>query len=238
MKTILLTLACIAGLLYFILGVQQQSSDLNALEIGPRERYMNMLLADPITGKIPKNSRALELEFAHRFKKDKKQYSESLLNEQGWMFAGPNNVGGRTRGFAIDIRNENIMIAGAVSGGIFKSTDQGLSWKKTLRNDQLQSVTSIIQDRRAGKESRWYAGTGEFHGNSSDLNGDGIYASTDYGESWELLVGSRTKTPQSWDGAFEYVYSLAMDYSNTQQDELYVATALGGIHRSTDGGKS
>lgn len=238
MKTILLTLAFIAGVLYFILGVQQQSSDFNALEIGPRERYMNMLLADPITGKIPKNSRALEMEFAQRFKKDKKQHSESLLNDHVWMFAGPNNVGGRTRGIAIDIRNENIMIAGGVSGGIFKSTDQGLSWKKTLRNDQLQSVTSIIQDRRPGKESRWYAGTGEFHGNSSDLNGDGIYASTDSGESWELLAGSRTKTPQSWDGAFEYVYSLAMDYSNTQQDELYVATALGGIHRSTDGGKS
>ncbi|MFM7157631.1 MAG: WD40/YVTN/BNR-like repeat-containing protein, partial [Bacteroidota bacterium] len=44
--------------------------------------------------------------------------------------------------------------------------------------------------------------------------------------------------PQTWDGAFEYIFNIAIDYSNTQQDELYVATALGGILRSTDGGKT
>lgn len=214
------------------------TNDSNALDIGPRERYMNMLLADPKTGKIPQHSRAQELAFAKRLIQDQKDKSSDLLNDDSWSFAGPNNVGGRTRAIEVDIRNEQIIIAAGVSSGIFKSTDQGKTWKKTLRNNQLQSITCIIQDKRPGKEQNWYASTGEFHGNSSDLNGDGIYQSTDGGESWNILPSTQSKTPQTWDAAFEYIYSIAMDYSNLQQDELYVATALGGILRSTDGGKS
>ncbi|MGA1307066.1 MAG: WD40/YVTN/BNR-like repeat-containing protein, partial [Candidatus Kapaibacteriota bacterium] len=148
-------------------------TDSNGLDIGPRERYMNMLLADPKTGKIPQYSRAQELAFAKRLIQDQKDKSSDLLNDDSWSFAGPNNVGGRTRAIEVDIRNEQIIIAAGVSSGIFKSTDQGKTWKKTLRNNQLQSITCIIQDKRPGKEHNWYASTGEFHGNSSDLNGDG-----------------------------------------------------------------
>lgn len=209
-----------------------------AMDIGEREQYMTMLLADPTTGEIPHHSRADELSFAQRFANNHKVSSAETFSNDQWSFAGPSNVGGRTRALEIDCRNEQIIIAAGVSSGIFKSTDQGKTWKKTLRNDQLQSITDIIQDKRQGKEHIWYASTGEFHGNSSDLNGDGIYLSTDNGESWNVLSSTQTKTPQTWDGAFEYIFNIAIDYSNTQQDELYVATALGGILRSTDGGKT
>ena len=217
----------------------QDSSSESALEIGPRERYMRMLLADPSTGEIPRNARAHELAFAKRFKgkTTSDAFAKVQANDQ-WSFAGPNALGGRTRAIAQDITNEQTLIAAGISSGIFKSTDLGKTWRKTLRNDQLPSITSIVQDQRPGKTQRWYAGTGEFYGNSSDLNGDGIYLSTDAGESWELLPSTQSKTPNTWDGAFEFVYSVAMDQSNLQQDELYAATALGGIHRSTDGGKT
>jgi len=211
---------------------------MKGMDIGPRERYMNMLLADPKTGIIPHHSRADELAFAQRFHTSEVTNDFKVANVDQWTFAGPNNVGGRTRALHLDIRDENTIIAAGVSSGIFKSTDQGKSWRKTLRNDQLQSITCIIQDKRPGKENTWYAGTGEFYGNSSDLNGDGIYHSSDNGESWNLLSATQSKTPQTWDGSFEFVNKIAQDYSNLQQDELYVATALGGILRSTDGGKS
>src|ERR1700755_1763734 len=45
-----------------------------------------------------------------------------------WEFLGPGNIGGRTRALAFDPTNENVMYAGGVSGGIWKSTDAGASW--------------------------------------------------------------------------------------------------------------
>ncbi len=232
----LLSLALLTATLPFLFRETNQGS---ALEFGPRERYMQMLLADPATGKIPRNARARELAFAKRFNQNSSSnvYTKVQANDQ-WSFAGPNSLGGRTRAIVQDFTNEQVLIAAGVSSGIFKSTDLGKTWKKTLRNDQLQSITSIVQDQRPGKTQRWYAGTGEFYGNSSDLNGDGIYLSTDSGDSWELLSSTQSKTPHTWDGAFEFVYSVAVDQSNLQQDEVYAATALGGIHRSTDGGKT
>ncbi len=238
MKHILLVLS-LAMIVVMMPFLMPKSYEEIGLDIGPRERYMHMLLADPATGEIPKNARARELAFAERFKghESSYQYAKVHGNDQ-WTFAGPNALGGRTRAIAQDITNEQVLIAAGVSSGIFKSTDLGKTWVKKLRNDQLQSITSIVQDQRPGKTQRWYAGTGEFHGNSSDLNGDGIYLSTDSGETWELLSGTQSKTPNAWDAAFEFVYTVAIDQSNLQQDEVYAATALGGVHRSTDGGKT
>lgn len=237
-KPILFPIICFCGLLFSCTTKQSSYEPIKGMDIGPRERYMNMVLADPKTGSIPHHSRANELVFAKRFLNTGSDITFKVANDNLWTFAGPNNVGGRTRALHLDIRDENTILAAGVSSGIFKSTDQGKSWRKTLRNDQLQSITSIIQDKRPGKENNWYAGTGEFHGNSSDLNGDGIYHSSDNGESWNLLSATQSKTPQIWDGSFEFIYKIVQDYSNLQQDEMYVATALGGILRSTDGGKS
>ncbi|MFM8456127.1 MAG: WD40/YVTN/BNR-like repeat-containing protein, partial [Ignavibacteria bacterium] len=198
----ILMVALSAAILPFVF--QTTSSD-QAMEFGPRERYMQMLLADPTTGEIPHNARARELDFAQRFQENSSMqtFAKVQVNDN-WSFAGPNALGGRTRAIAQDISQEQTLIAAGVSSGIFKSTDLGLTWKKKLRNDQLQSITCIVQDQRPGKTQHWYAGTGEFYGNSSDLNGDGIYKSTDAGESWELLSSIQSKTPNTWDGAFEF----------------------------------
>ena len=45
-----------------------------------------------------------------------------------WIPLGPGNIGARTRSFVIDPRNPNVMYAGAVTGGVFKSTDGGATW--------------------------------------------------------------------------------------------------------------
>ncbi len=51
-----------------------------------------------------------------------------------WRSRGPYNVGGRTRGLAIDVVNPNIYIAGGVSGGIWRSEDDGDTWKKMTKS--------------------------------------------------------------------------------------------------------
>ena len=76
------------------------------------------------------------------------------------------NVGGRTRGLAIDVADERVLFAAGISGGIWRSTDGSASWSKVLRGDQLPTISRIIQDTRPGRTHVWYAGTGEFIGSN------------------------------------------------------------------------
>ena len=55
-----------------------------------------------------------------------------LQSQLTWQQVGPDTLGGRTRALAVDVTDVNTLIAGAVSGGIWKSTDGGANWTQTL----------------------------------------------------------------------------------------------------------
>jgi len=213
-----------------------------------RARYQWLRLRNPLTNEIPRDIRSRELAFVRTL-----PTRESLVDIKGadrlsgaevltWNPRGPFNVGGRTRALAIDVSNESIVLAGGVSGGLYRSTDGGATWTNTTGAAQLHSITSIVQDRRAGKTNVWYYTTGEFTGSSpsggnASFRGDGIFKSTDNGVSWTQLPSTVSGTPHSFDQPFDFCWNIATDPSNTAQDEVYAAT-FGGIRRSTDGGSS
>ncbi|MCH8286041.1 hypothetical protein IIB79_05865, partial [candidate division KSB1 bacterium] len=155
-----------------------------------RARYEWMRTRNPRTNEIPPNIRARELAYASTLP-TKENYIE-VLRKSGssenvqildWVPRGPFNVGGRTRALAIDVTNENIILAGGVSGGMWRSTNGGETWTKTTSPDQLHSVSSIVQDTHPGKTNIWYVGTGELRGNSArgrgaPYRGDGVFKST------------------------------------------------------------
>ncbi|MFY0605982.1 MAG: T9SS type A sorting domain-containing protein [Cyclobacteriaceae bacterium] len=208
-----------------------------------RASYEEMMLTDPSTGKVPLNVRSKELAFSRLIPSKVSWEGQSNFRTQASTFdlAGPSNVGGRTRGVAIDIRNEATIIAGGVSGGIWKSTDGGSNWRRTSDPTIRNSVSCLSQDRRAGKEDNWYFGTGELVGNSARASlapyrGAGIYHSSDNGESWQVLPSTlEDKTPDRFNSAFQYIWNLEVSTKNTSQDEILVA-AFGGVLRSIDGG--
>jgi hypothetical protein len=213
-----------------------------------RARFEWMKYHDPATGQIPEDIRSKELEFARTIP-SKEEFRQRISERGGslaklqsftWNQRGPRNVGGRTRALGVDITNGTTILAGGVSGGMWKSTDEGSTWVKTSTPGQLHSVTTLAQDTRAGKTSTWYYGTGEYLGNSASLGGgsyrgDGIFKSTDNGSSWSVLASTSTNAPQLFDNFFDYVWRVAVDPSNASQDEVYAAT-YGAIWRSTDGG--
>jgi len=225
-------------------GPMQEDLSLQLTEetgIGTREdpraraHYEWMRLRSPKTGKIPAGIRQRELDFAKALPK---QTAKTIT----WQRRGPINVGGRTRALAIDVTDESTILAGGVSGGIWRSTDGGTSWAKMTEPGQLHSVTWLKQDPRSGETDTWYAGTGEFRGNSaSDEHasylGNGIYKSIDGGQSWQLLESTTSDTPHSFDSLFDFVWKVTVNPSNTSQDEVYAAT-FGAIYRSVDGGNS
>jgi hypothetical protein len=215
-----------------------------------RIKYQLMKLRDPKTGKIPENIRQKELTFASKLpvrgtnnllSKTGEQTDVSVVSNN-WQLRGPHNVGGRTRALGVDITNETTVIAGGVSGGIWRSTNNGTTWIKTTEPQQLHSVTCLVQDTRAGHTSTWYYGTGENRGNSASGDGsnsfylgDGIFKSTDGGLSWTQLPSLTRNSPQDFSHASELIWNLALDQSNTTEDEVYAA-AYGVIYRSVDGG--
>lgn len=200
-----------------------------------------MRLQDPGTGVIPGGIRRRELAFAQNlFDQAPVSVGKQRLSE--WRFLGPSNLGGRTRALALDIADEQVILAGAVSGGIWRSDDGGANWVQTLDPAQLKSVTSIAQDTRPGKHAVWYAGTGELRGNSASAagapyRGDGIYKSYNGGITWQVLESTSTTTPERLDQDMDYIWRVVVDVSNEGQDEVYAAT-FGGIYRSIDGGET
>ncbi|MFA8436377.1 MAG: T9SS type A sorting domain-containing protein [Marinifilaceae bacterium] len=202
-----------------------------------RVHFDELMLRDPQTGKIPANIRAKELQFISNHREQLQSRLKS--NQLNWLQRGPYNVGGRTRALAIDVADEKTILAGGVSGGMWRSTDEGKTWKKTTGSNEHQSVTAIAQDPREGKTNIWYYSTGELVGSSAGASGaryrgNGIFKSTDNGETWSPLDVTASNTPSIFDRYFDYCWNIIVDPTN---GDVYVAT-FGGIFRSQDEGKS
>ena len=157
-----------------------------------------------------------------------------------WTEMGPDNVGGRTRAILIDKDNSNLIYAGGVSGGLWKSTNAGLTWKIVPGTDQLEfsGVVSICQTINGDI----YFGTGE--GATSNMSGasngasafigGGIYKSTD-GVTFSQLESTAPNNLISTN--FDFASVTEMAAHKTDPNTLYAATRRG-IKVSTDGGQS
>jgi len=198
-----------------------------------RIRYEINILKNPTTGEIPLNIRELEKEYIL----SPASGLQSRLKVGGLSFknSGPRNVGGRTRALAVDMTNENIILAGGTTGGMWKSMDNGTSWTRTTKLEDHPSVTSIAQDPI--NTTIWYYTTGELLGsadeNGARYRGNGLFKSTDNGDTWTSLVSTASNTSELHD-PFDFAWNICIDPNNS---DVYVATSEG-IKRSTDGGNS
>lgn len=203
-----------------------------------RTEYFHQMLKDPATGKIPRGIRSLELNHAE-FLPTTDDFKGKRVTDFAFTEVGPNDVGGRTRALAVDVSNSNVIVAGGVSGGIWKSTDGGQSWSLKTATDQHPSVTSLAQDPRPGNTNIWYYSTGEFTGNSADasngsafFNGKGIYKSTDNAETWSMLPSTDVGALNDFDTPYDYVSRIIV---NPTTGSVFLASHYFGLYRSTDG---
>ncbi|MCF7800669.1 MAG: T9SS type A sorting domain-containing protein [Candidatus Marinimicrobia bacterium] len=144
-----------------------------------------------------------------------------------WVERGPANVGGRTRAILVHPDSSSVWIAGAVGGGIWKTENAGQSWRPVSDDLPILSITALAQCD--SQPNVTYAGTGEGFYNFDAVIGDGLFKSTDHGESWQQL-NSTAGQPH-----FKYVNRIIVHPTNP--DLLLVATNEG-IYRSVDGGAS
>lgn len=222
---------------------EEEKENRSASYIDARYKYELDMLKDPATGKIPEGIFEKELEFAKTLPVKSSSSREMDLNN--YIPAGPNNIGGRTRAVAYDKRydgsSNKVIISGCVSGGVMRSTDGGNTWARaTFDSGQYShNLTALAQDPRPGFQDTWYAGTGEFVGNTaSDIGasflGYGLWKSTDNGITWTKLSAGSTNDPRKFDHPMDFIYNLAV---NPVNGDLYVAS-WAVLWKSSDGGSS
>src|SRR3974390_3241566 len=109
------------------------------------------------------------------------QVDPTLVAGMKWRQIGPFR-GGRVVAVAGVPGDPNTYYFGAVAGGIFKSTNGGLSWTPMFDHQSISSIGAIAV--AASDPNVIYAGSGEacLRGNIS--YGDGVYKSTDAGKTW------------------------------------------------------
>ena len=151
---------------------------------------------------------------------------------------GARNIGSAAmsgRIAAIDARvvdGRTIIYVGAASGGVWRSLDDGTTFKPVFDRQPVQSIGAVTIDPRDVKTV--WVGTGEAWTRNSVSAGDGVYKTTDGGETWAHLG-----LPGS-----ERIAKIVVDPKDSNTVYVCAAGALWsdsrdrGLYRTTDGGKT
>ncbi len=159
------------------------------------------------------------------------QVNPVLVGGMKWRQIGPFR-GGRVLAVAGVPGDPNTYYFGAVAGGVFKSTNGGMSWVPTFDHEGVSSIGAIaVAD---ADHNILYAGTGEacLRGNIS--YGDGVYKSSDAGRTWTNVGLKDTR----------HIGAVIIDPRNP---DIVLVAAVGhaygpnaerGVFRTADGGKT
>jgi sortilin (neurotensin receptor 3) len=147
-----------------------------------------------------------------------------------WTLVGPTNIGGRITDIGPDPTLAGRVFVGTATGGLWKSTDGGVSLTQSWPDTYPQAIGAVT----VAPNGTVYVGTGEVNpgGGSLSYGGDGLYRSIDQGATWQLigLQGSGT------------IGAIRVDPTNLNRifvavgGSLFVAGGVRGVYRTTDGG--
>ncbi|WP_405284249.1 hypothetical protein V3331_01480 [Gaopeijia maritima] len=155
--------------------------------------------------------------------------STAALDGLAPRFIGPAVMSGRIVDLAV-VGSGTVLYAASSTGGVWKTVDGGVTWSDVFRDEGTHSVGDVAVHPR--DTAVVWVGTGERASRQSSGWGDGVYKSTDGGESWTHMglpdskhIGRIRMHPDDPD----IVFVAAMGHLWGPNEER-------GLYRSTDGG--
>ncbi len=158
--------------------------------------------------------------------------SEALFKNLKARSIGPAVMGGRVSDIAIDPRNPFVFYVGLGHGGVFKTNDNGVTFQPIFDKQPMLSIGAVAI-APSDSDVIW-VGTGEANDRNSSDWGDGVYRSTDGGETWQNvgIKDSRTIARVVVDPKkAEVAYVAAMG-------DLWKDGGERGLFKTTDAGTS
>jgi photosystem II stability/assembly factor-like uncharacterized protein len=160
------------------------------------------------------------------------QSADPLLGSFRFRSIGPASMGGRIDDIAVSESDPNIIYVGYAVGGVFKSENNGVSFKPVFETYNTASIGDIAIHPR--DPNIVYVGTGEPNNRQTASFGDGIYKTTDGGKTFTNIGLKETQT----------IARIVIDPKNPET--VYVASPghlFGpgpdrGVYKTSDGGKT
>ncbi|MEP0860135.1 MAG: T9SS type A sorting domain-containing protein [Ignavibacterium sp.] len=161
-------------------------------------------------------------------------YEETTIPNFTWVSLGPTpgayfgygNISSRIVTGTYDPNNPNIIYIGPANGGVWKSTDNGVTRNPLTDNEVSMAMGAIVVDPT--NSNIVYAGTGEATYSGVSYYGRGLLKSTNGGSTW---INYTSGLPSS-----TYFSRLKIRPNNSNQ--LLAALGNNGLYRSTNGGQT
>lgn len=154
------------------------------------------------------------------------------LHAYTWRNIGPAVAGGRTSGVAGTDADADLYYFGGADGGVWKTTNGGLTWRSSWPRDAVGAIGAIAIDPH--DERTVWVGTGEPNLRNDVSYGDGVWVTHDGGAHWRN-VGLR----DTW-----AIAQIAVDPNDSHRvlvaaiGNPYRDGAARGVYRTTDGGRT
>jgi photosystem II stability/assembly factor-like uncharacterized protein len=165
-------------------------------------------------------------------KEKEKSPVELALSGFSFRSIGPAFMSGRIADIAIDPNNENIWYVAVGSGGVWKTTNAGTTWKPLTDKQSFYSTGAITLDPN-NSQTVWL-GTGENVGGRHVGIGHGIYLSRDGGKTWKNKGLKKS----------EHISKIIVHPTDSNtlwvaaQGPLWSSGGERGLYKSVDGGNS
>jgi photosystem II stability/assembly factor-like uncharacterized protein len=165
-------------------------------------------------------------------KEEKDNFSSGSLSGLRFRSIGPAYASGRIADFAVNPQNHSEWYVGVASGNIWKTTNNGQTFKPIFEKYGSYSIGCLKMDPK--NSNVVWAGTGENNHQRALAYGDGVYKTVDGGKSWKNMGLKNSRQ----------IGMIAIDPRNT--DIVFVAAEGSvwgqgeerGLYKTVDGGKN
>jgi photosystem II stability/assembly factor-like uncharacterized protein len=160
------------------------------------------------------------------------KYGEKTFSGLALREIGPALTSGRIIDLAVDPKDRRIWYIATAGGGVWKTTNAGISFAPIFDDQKSFSIGCVTVDPHDSLVV--WVGSGENNSQRSVSMGDGVYKSIDGGKSWKNVGLEKS----------EHISKIVVDPRDSNvvyvaaQGPLWAPGGDRGLYKTTDGGKS